>query len=97
MRVLACAAVISLVSVAALADDAPAPTADVRQACKADVEALCKGIEPGGGRIAACLKEKKDQVSQGCKAAIAVMIKARQSSGGTSSSSGSSTTPPPAN
>lgn len=95
MRFLASALVLSFAAASAFAADAPAPNADVRQACKADVEALCKGIEPGGGRIAACLKEKKDQVSVGCKTAIAAMMKARQGSG--TSSSGSTTPTTPAN
>ncbi len=40
------------------------------KACKQDVETLCAGVKPGEGRIAACLKEKQDQVSDGCKTAI---------------------------
>lgn len=45
--------------------------ADVRTACMSDVQKLCTGVQPGGGRIVACLKEHKDQVSDGCKQAIA--------------------------
>jgi hypothetical protein len=97
MRVLACALALSVASVAAFAETPAGPTAEVRQACKADVETLCKGIEPGGGRIAACLREKKDQVSAGCKTAIGAMMKARQSNAGASSSSGSTTPTTPAN
>ena len=41
------------------------------EACKADAEKLCQGIRPGQGRIANCLIEKKDQVSPGCRQAIA--------------------------
>ena len=40
-------------------------------ACRADVEKLCAGIAPGGGRIAACLKANPAQVSPGCKAELA--------------------------
>lgn len=39
--------------------------------CVDDAKKLCPGVEPGQGRIAACLKEHKDQLSQGCKANIA--------------------------
>jgi hypothetical protein len=39
--------------------------------CMDDAKRLCPGVEPGQGRIAACLKEHKDQLSQGCKANIA--------------------------
>lgn len=42
----------------------------VRDACKEDAKTLCKGIQPGGGRIAACLKEHKDEVSAECKEAV---------------------------
>lgn len=40
-------------------------------ACRADVEKLCKGIQPGGGRIAMCLKQHASEVSPGCREAIA--------------------------
>ena len=39
--------------------------------CVADAQKLCPDVKPGGGRIAACLKEHKDQVSAQCKARIA--------------------------
>jgi len=42
----------------------------IRTYCKADVERLCSGIEPGGGRIKACLMEKKEQMSVGCAQAL---------------------------
>jgi hypothetical protein len=37
------------------------------KACKADLAAACPGIEPGQGRILACLQGKTDQLSQACK------------------------------
>ena len=42
-----------------------------RTTCKADVEKLCAGIQPGGGRIAECLKQNQAQVSAPCQDAIA--------------------------
>jgi hypothetical protein len=35
--------------------------------CKADVKRLCGDVKPGQGRIQACLKEHKDEISQECK------------------------------
>jgi hypothetical protein len=49
----------------------PQPAAgDPRAACAADDQNLCAGVQPGGGRIIACLKQHKNQVSDGCKQAI---------------------------
>lgn len=44
---------------------------EVHKACEEDIHFLCDGIQPGGGRIAACLKQSADEVSAGCKAQIA--------------------------
>ncbi len=35
--------------------------------CKADFDRLCGDVQPGQGRIKACLKEHKDELSQECK------------------------------
>jgi hypothetical protein len=66
--------------------EAPTPYVppEVQAACAADVQKLCAGIRPGGGRIIACLKQHQDQVSNQCKQAI---VKARQ---------GQNPPPPPA-
>lgn len=40
-------------------------------ACRADVEKLCKGVRPGGGRIAMCMKQHEAELSPGCREAIA--------------------------
>jgi len=40
-------------------------------ACTSDVEKLCKGVEPGGGRVLACLKEHKSELSPECSGYIA--------------------------
>ncbi|MCX7111165.1 MAG: cysteine rich repeat-containing protein [Proteobacteria bacterium] len=42
----------------------------LRTYCKADVERLCAGVEPGGGRIKACLMANKEQMSVGCAQAL---------------------------
>src|SRR5450755_1089878 len=43
---------------------------DARAACASDVQKLCPNVSPGGGRILTCLKQHKDEVSDGCKRAI---------------------------
>lgn len=45
----------------------------VRQACMADIQKLCSGVQPGGGRIMQCMREHQDQVSDGCKTAMSSM------------------------
>ena len=43
---------------------------DIGSACKADTDQFCAGIEPGGGRLAGCLKEHKSELSSGCLSAV---------------------------
>ena len=43
--------------------------AAIRAACADDAQKLCAGVQPGGGRIVACLKEHKDSLSDRCKQA----------------------------
>ncbi|HEX4863646.1 MAG TPA: cysteine rich repeat-containing protein [Acidimicrobiales bacterium] len=47
-----------------------APIEAARAACSADLQQLCAGVQPGGGRMLACLKEHRDQVSPACKRAV---------------------------
>lgn len=42
----------------------------LRSACESDVRTVCPGIQPGGGRILACIQANADKVSQTCKDAI---------------------------
>jgi len=46
---------------------------DAMKYCKPDVERLCPGVEPGGGRIVACLKAHKMDMSVGCAMALKKM------------------------
>lgn len=39
--------------------------------CKPDIQALCSGVRPGGGRIFACLDVNYAQVSPPCQNAMA--------------------------
>jgi hypothetical protein len=47
------------------------PLAATRAACTADALKFCARVQPGGGRIVACLKEHKDSLSDRCKPAAA--------------------------
>lgn len=49
--------------------------------CKADAQRLCHGVQPGGGRIAQCLKAQQDQVSVGCAKELQAMKARRQQQG----------------
>ncbi|MDR3674030.1 MAG: cysteine rich repeat-containing protein [Acidobacteriota bacterium] len=64
---------------------------DPRTACAADVQKLCSNVPTGGGRIIACLKQHKDEVSDRCKQAIASAM--QPSRGGGGSAAGPATTP----
>src|ERR1017187_355140 len=71
----------------ALADD-QAKLTEIRTACAADAQKLCAGVQPGGGRILACLKDHKDSLSDQCKQAAAQAT-------GSSGNSAPATPPPP--
>jgi hypothetical protein len=43
---------------------------DSRKACEGDVNKLCKGVQPGEGRIIKCLKEHEKELSPDCSAAM---------------------------
>ena len=42
----------------------------VGEACRGDVGQYCQGVQPGGGRIAQCLRSNKDKLSDACKSAL---------------------------
>jgi len=48
--------------------------ADLRAACADDAQRLCAGVQPGGGRVVACLKEHKDALSDRCKEAAGLPV-----------------------
>ncbi len=43
---------------------------DLKTYCMSDIKRLCKGIEPGGGRVLQCLKANKKGMSVGCAQAL---------------------------
>jgi Cysteine rich repeat len=51
--------------------NANAQGAGVRQACRSDYEQFCNGVQPGGGRILACLKSHAGDLSPVCQQALA--------------------------
>ncbi len=50
-----------------------AQQAEAMKYCKADVARLCPGVPMGGGRIIACLKAHKEEMSIGCGKALQAM------------------------
>jgi len=58
------------------------PLAATRAACAADAQKFCAGVQPGGGRIVACLKEHKDSLSDQCKQAAGLPVGATSGSSG---------------
>lgn len=53
----------------------------LKQACAADYKALCSGVQPGGGRIIACLKQNADKLSPTCRQALGDAKAAKQARG----------------
>lgn len=47
------------------------------RACRSDVEALCAGVEPGSGRVVACLDQHQLELSPSCAAEMARLADAR--------------------
>jgi hypothetical protein len=77
MRVTVVFLIAAMMAMPAGAHDVDGLRAAVREACRADAETFCRGIQPGGGRIKACLRSNRDRLSQGCRSAIASAIEAR--------------------
>ena len=65
----------------------PSALAAIRAACAGDAQKFCQGVQLGGGRIVACLKEHKDSLSDRCRQAFGLApnpgnVSAPNSSGG---------------
>jgi hypothetical protein len=80
---------VALAAVCLLAATAPARAGQpdaangkaLKEACLDDYKTLCAGVQPGGGRILACLKQQADKLSPGCKQALTAAQTAKQASG----------------
>jgi hypothetical protein len=59
----------SLLALSALGG-AAAQQGPARQACGADLNQVCAGIQPGDGRISACVREHFSQLSAACRNAL---------------------------
>jgi len=73
------------VSLCALAEDAPAPAPagqGVRAACAADFQKFCSDVQPGGGRIRACIAGHKDDLTPACRDALQQARAHRPAAGG---------------
>ncbi len=68
--------------------------AAIRAACAADAQKFCAGVQPGGGRIVACLKEHKDSLSDQCKQAAGLAANPSNSSAPSDSSAPSAASSP---
>lgn len=52
-------------------------TAQVTGACLSDAKALCAGVQPGGGKIRACLKTHLKDLSEGCQTVVLKAVNAK--------------------
>ncbi len=68
-RLALAAALLSAMAAPALAQGGPAAQ-KLRAACETDVQSLCPGVQPGGGRLLQCLKQHQKEVSPDCVAAL---------------------------
>ena len=51
----------------------------IRGACMNDIKTLCGDVQPGGGRIRECFRAHRENLSAGCKVALAERMLQRQS------------------
>lgn len=75
------AAIVAAFAFASLAQaqqqSAPPNMEKVRQACGADIQRLCAGIQSGGGRLMQCMRGHQSELSPECQTALASARSAR--------------------
>lgn len=49
----------------------------LRQACGADLRQHCSGVQPGGGRMLACLEQQGPRLSAACRDQLPLMASCR--------------------
>ena len=47
-------------------------------ACRDDAKKFCASVQPGGGRVLGCLKDKQAELSPACQTALPVMERCSQ-------------------
>ena len=52
-------------------------SAELTGACLSDAKALCAGVQPGGGKIRACLKTHLKDLSEGCQTVVLKAVNAK--------------------
>jgi hypothetical protein len=72
---------------------AQTPTQILTAGCADDAKKFCSGVQSGGGRIIACLKQNKDSLSDKCKQAAA-QVSSMASGGAPSAASAAPAAPP---
>ena len=60
-----------LIAVAVASAMAQTVTPKPRTACAADIKQYCANVQPGGGRIAQCMKANAEKLSSGCHDSLA--------------------------
>ena len=41
--------------------------------CTGDIQKYCPNVKPGGGEVARCLSQHKDELSNGCKSRLSAL------------------------
>lgn len=62
--------IIAMASAALLTFPAFAKDNELVKYCKTDIQRLCNTVKPGDGRILACLKAHKKEMTVGCAQAL---------------------------